>query len=105
MDLCSLKTGAMWPKSQITGQIRHVPLSHPCPPTHVLVCSLSNKSIFKTKIGQPGWLEILEGLAPPSAHGVILETRDRVPRRAPGMEPDSPSACACASLSVSLMNK
>ena len=32
--------------------------------------------------GQPGWLS---GLAPPSAWGVILETRDRVPHRAPCM--------------------
>ena len=31
-------------------------------------------------------------LAPPAARGVILETRDRVPRRAPCMEPASPSA-------------
>ena len=57
-------------------------------------------------LGQPGWLS---GLAPPSAQGVILETRDRVPRRAPCMEPASPSACVSASLSLSLslslMNK
>ena len=54
--------------------------------------------------GQPGWPR---GLAPPPAQGVILEPRDRVPRRAPCMEPASPSACACVSgtLSVSLMNK
>ena len=54
--------------------------------------------------GQPRWLS---GLAPPSAQGVILETRDRVPRRAPCMEPASPSACVSASLSLSvfLMNK
>ena len=40
-------------------------------------------------MGQSWWLS---GLAPPSAQGVILETRDRVPRRAPCMEPASPSA-------------
>lgn len=40
--------------------------------------------------GQP-WL--LRGLAPPLAQGVILESRDRVLRRAPGMEPASPSSC------------
>ena len=43
----------------------------------------------------------------PLARGVILESRDRVPCRAPGMEPASPFACVSASLSlsVSLMNK
>ena len=36
---------------------------------------------FKTKRkGQPGWLN---GLAPPSVQGVILETRDQVPRWVP----------------------
>ena len=49
-------------------------------------------------MGQPWWLS---SLAPPSAHGVILETRDGVPLWASCMEPASPSA----SLSVSLMNK
>ena len=49
--------------------------------------------------GQPGWLS---GLVPPSAQGVILETPDRVPHRAPCMEPASPSACVSASLFVSL---
>ena len=38
----------------------------------------------------------------PLAHGVILETLDRVPRQALCMEPASPSACVSASLSVSL---
>ena len=33
-----------------------------------------------TKMGQPQWLS---GLAPPTAQGVILETQDRVPHRAP----------------------
>ena len=41
----------------------------------------------------------------PLAQGAILETRDQIPRRAPGpWEPASPSACvslcACASLSL-----
>ena len=35
----------------------------------------------------------------PSAQGVILETWDPVPRRAPCMEPASPSACVSASVS------
>ena len=49
--------------------------------------------------GQPRWLS---GLAPPSAQGMILETQDRVPRRAPCMEPASPSACVSASLSLTV---
>ena len=53
--------------------------------------------------GQPGWLS---GLALPSAHGLILETRDQVPHQAPRKEPASPpSACLCLSLSGSLMNE
>ena len=38
----------------------------------------------------------------PLAQGAILETRDRIPHQAPGMEPASPSACVSASLSLSL---
>ena len=66
------------------------------------------KTVSETSLrifsGQPWWLS---GLAPPSAQGVILETRDRVPRRASCMEPASSSACVSASLSLSLslMNK
>ena len=41
----------------------------------------------------------------PSAQGVILESWDQVPHRAPCMEPASPSAYVSASLCVSLMNK
>ena len=41
----------------------------------------------------------------PSAQGVTPGSRDRVPRRAPCMEPASPSAWVSASLSVTLMNK
>ena len=47
----------------------------------------------------PAWCS---GLALPAARGVILETWDRVPHRAPCMEPPSPSACVSASLSLSL---
>ena len=46
-----------------------------------------------------GWLS---GLALPSTHGLILETRDRVPRQAPCMEPASPSSCVSASLTLSM---
>ena len=54
--------------------------------------------------GQPGGLS---SLALPLAQGLILETRDGVPRQAPCMEPASPSPCVSTSLSlsVSLMNK
>ena len=37
---------------------------------------------------------------PPLAQGVILESRDRVLRRATCMEPASPSTCVSASLSL-----
>ena len=49
--------------------------------------------------GQPGWPS---SLAPPSAQGLILETRDRVPRQAPCMGPASPSAPSppCVSLMI-----
>ena len=48
-------------------------------------------------LGQPWWRS---GLAPPAAWGVILGTLDRVPHRAPYMEPASPSACSSAPLSL-----
>ena len=54
-----------------------------------------NNALKMPKKGSPG------GSAPPLAQGVILETRNRVPRWTSYMEPASPSA----SLSVSLMNK
>ena len=38
----------------------------------------------------------------PSTQGMILESRDRVPHRAPCMEPASPSAYVSAFLSLSL---
>ena len=41
----------------------------------------------------------------PPAQGVVLESWDRVPRRAPCVEPVSPSVCVSASLSLCLMNK
>ena len=44
-------------------------------------------------LGQSRWLS---GLALPSAHGMILESQDRVPCQAPCMEPASPSACVSA---------
>ena len=49
------------------------------------------------QVGQPRGLS---GLVPPSAQGVILETQDRVPHRAPCMGPASPSASVSASLSL-----
>ena len=57
----------------------------------------------KPKVGlafeKPWWLS---GLAPSSAQGVILETRNRVPRQAPCMEPASLCLCLCLSLYVCL---
>ena len=41
----------------------------------------------------------------PSAQGMILGSRDRVPHRAPCREPASPSACVSASMCGSLVNK
>ena len=67
------------------------------------ICFITVKPDFlKNHTGQPGWLS---GLAPPSAQGVILETRDRVPYWSPCVEPASPSACVFASLSLSQINK
>ena len=57
-------------------------------------------SEWKLDTGQPRWRS---GLAPPSAQGVILGTQDRVPRRAPCVEPASPSASL--SLCLSWVNK
>ena len=57
-------------------------------------------------LGQPGWLS---SLAPPSAQGLILETRDRVPRQAPGawslLLPLPVSLPLFLSLSVTIINK
>ena len=41
----------------------------------------------------------------PWTQGVTPGSQDRIPRRAPCMEPASPSAWVSASLSVSLMNE
>ena len=69
------------------------------------VLSKTNLNILSTiRItiqGQPPWHS---GLVLPAAHGVILETLDRVPRQALCMEPASPSAYVCLSLCIS-MNK
>ena len=65
----------------------------------VLQPNYFNSALKPGALGQPWWHS---GLAPPAAQGVILETRDQVPRQAPCMEPASPSACASASLSLCL---
>ena len=49
--------------------------------------------------GSLGGLEV-EHL--PLAQGVIPESQDQVPQRAPCMEPASPSACVSAPLSLSV---
>ena len=54
--------------------------------------------VKNVKDGRPGGLS---GLAPPSAQGVILETGDQVPHRAPCMVPVSLPLSLC----VSLVNK
>ena len=41
----------------------------------------------------------------PLAQGAILESRDRVPRQAPSMEPASPSSFVSASLSIYVYHK
>ena len=41
----------------------------------------------------------------PLAQGAILESRDRVPRQAPGMEPASPSSCVSAPLCLFVYHK
>ena len=69
----------------------------------VAVAEKDSKMVdLKPTIGQPRWLS---GLAPPAAWGVILETWDRVPRRASCLEPASPSACVSESVCVCVMNK
>ena len=65
---------------------------------------ICNIDIIMACCGQLGWLS---GLALPSAQGVTMGTRDRVPRPAPCMRPASPSARVSPSLCVcmSLMSK
>ena len=53
-------------------------------------------------LGHPGG-SVVEHL--PLAQDVILDSWDRVPHRAPCMEPAFPSAYVSSSLSVSLVNK
>ena len=74
------------------------------PPANLLdQKAMKGSLIFKNvDTGMPGGSAV-ECL--PSAQGVILESQDQFPLRAPCMEPASPSACVSASLSVSLMNK
>ena len=66
---------------------------------------ISRSTVEKFMPGQPGWLS---GLAPSSARGVILGTRDRVPRWAPCIEWSLLLPLPVSlplSLSMSLMNK
>ena len=72
-------------------------------PPHPQTLHLDTRFLSKiNKSGQPRWLD---GLALPSVQGVILGTQDQVPHQAPCTEPASPSVCASACLSVSLMIK
>ena len=61
---------------------------------HPKICS----NELNLKLGDPWVAQRFKRL--PSAQNVILETRDRVPRQAPCMEPASPSAGVSASLSL-----
>ena len=56
---------------------------------------------MKILLGIPGRL----GSALPSAHGLILESQDQVPHRAPCMETASPSAYLSVSLSLSVFHE
>ena len=49
--------------------------------------------------GMKGAAQVAQWFSTALAQGVILETRDRVPRQAPCMEPASVSACVSASAS------
>ena len=60
--------------------------------------SKEEKEVNRRK-GQAGWLS---NLAPPLAQDMILETQDRVPRRAPCMRPAPPSVCVSLPLSLIL---
>ena len=56
---------------------------------------------------QQGAAPVAQRFSAAFSQGLILETLNQVPRRAPCMEPASPSACVSAPppLSASLMNK
>ena len=69
----------------------------------MMYCHYEDKNPIKNKVEGILGSSVVWRL--PLARGVILGSRDRVPRPAPCMEPASPSACFCLSLSVSLMNK
>ena len=55
---------------------------------------------FVLKVSQVGISGWLSGLVPAFGSGHNMESQDRVPRWAPGMEPASPSVCVSASLYV-----
>ena len=66
-------------------------------------CPFPTLSSFKNQFWERLGGSVVEGLPP--AQGVILESRDRIPYWSPCREPASSSACASASLCVSLTNK
>ena len=72
---------------------------HPFTPLTTYTAGDTERAHLKQATGQPEWHS---GLALPSAQGVILESQNRVPYRAPGTEPASPSVCVSSSLSLSL---
>ena len=53
------------------------------------VCAALPRLSLESKRERMGQRQWPSGLAPPSARGVIQETRDRVPGQAPCMEPAS----------------
>ena len=79
------------------------------PSTRTLVYVITGAQTFimnylNKNVGQLRWLR---GLVPTSAQGLILGTRDQVPRQAPCVKPFfSLCLCLCLSFSLSLiMNK
>ena len=80
----------------------HLPQTYLCLGTTVAI-DKETKINFKRKyLGCLGG-SVIERL--PLAQVVILETRDRVPHRAPCMEPASPSACVSLPLSVCVFHE
>ena len=69
----------------------------------MLEIKICRKHCINTPLGGLLGGSVVERL--PLARGMTLGSRDRVPGRAPCVEPASPSACVSVSLSVSLMNK